>query len=56
MRVASLAARTKGRLKWDSGKAPKARAISSRKDVPGYAVHRNASARQMAEEITRHHG
>ena len=33
-----------------------ARAISSRTDVPGYADHRFTSARDMAQEITRHYG
>lgn len=32
-----------------------ARAISSRKDAPGYADHRYTSAREMAEDIARHH-
>jgi hypothetical protein len=33
-----------------------ARAIRSRKDVPGYADNRYISAREMAEDIARHHG
>ena len=33
-----------------------ARAISSRKDVPGYADHRYTSAREMADEIERRRG
>jgi len=33
-----------------------ARAISSRKDVPGYADNRFTSARDMARDITRNHG
>ena len=44
------------RLHWKWAAPVIARAISSRKDVPGYADHRYASARGMAQEIMRNCG
>jgi len=53
-----LAAELEPRLRplWKWAAPVIARAIRSRKDVPGYADNRYASAREMAEDISRHHG